>query len=175
MRKSLKLSLKLFCLLVLAIILCITIAGCGGAPTENDITPANQQTTTGIGFTTGNVADKIEFIQPNVIPETSLDIFLSIYDKDNQLLNSEGKVDITLWDSEDSASNGGTLIQQWNGLPVTAAGFEDDLGNWLTLPYAKFVPQPSQYGYIKITFTALNGSKVACEGPILLLKGSCCA
>lgn len=121
-------------------------------------------------------ATRLAFIQSGIITENSLDIFLGIYDRSGQLLNIEGAVEVVLWESQESTINIQSVpIQQWMNLPINAHNFEDETGNWLSMKYVDFIPEPGQKGYLTITFTPVDGINITGEGEIILLKGSCCA
>ncbi len=155
---------------VLPLVAMLLVAACGCGSAAGAVNPAGADSATPVAM-----ARKIEFVQPNIIPETSLDLFLSIYGDDNGLLDIEGKADIAIWESQDSAANKSAPVQQWQGIKINTGSYEAGLGNWLSLPYAEFVPKPEQTGYIIITFTPTGGTAVTYEGTILLLRGSCCA
>lgn len=126
--------------------------------------------------TFSGTAARLAFIQSGIITENSLDMFLGIYDGNGQLLNAEGEVEVVLWENRESTVDSQCApIQQWKDLPINADSFEEATGNWLSMKYIDFIPQPEQKGYMIITFTPAAGAEITCEGEILLLRGSCCA
>jgi hypothetical protein len=126
--------------------------------------------------TFSGTAARLAFIQGGIITENSLDIFLGIYDGDGHLLNAKGEVEVVLWENRESTVDSQCVpIQHWKDLPVNADSFEEATGNWLSMKYIDFIPQPEQTGYMIITFIPAAGAEITCAGEILLLRGSCCA
>ncbi len=85
--------------------------------------------------------------------ENDLQLLIEPLDKNRQLINVEGELNVKLWAYNLSSESKEDLMQQWDNIPIANDSYVEDYGSFVTLEYKDFKPEQGKYYYVELILT----------------------